>query len=131
MTWFQFVIDFDELWSTVTFVVAMSFILLYSFMTSWWRSPMGSTIVGLDAAVALVVFPTFLNHVFGISILNDRATGVVLIIGLSAVPCIILYRTYIRFRVQYSSMWKNVRARLRDQKSQDQDSPDQSKSDHE
>lgn len=112
MTWFQFVENFNQWWSTITFCTTVFFIVAYSLMASWWKTPMGSTIVGLDAAIACTVFPTFLSHVFGIKIVNDRATGVFLILVLSSVPCIILYRTWVLWRVQHSSLYDRVRARL-------------------
>lgn len=118
MTWMQFVLTFDAWWSTSTFCVAVFFITAYSLMAKWWTTPLGTTLVGLDAAVGITVFPEFLDHVFGISILNDRATGIVLILALTCVPFIILYRTWVLYKVQYSSLWKTVREKLDKKQSQ-------------
>ena len=121
MTWMNFVLTFDEWWSTITFCISAFFIVTYTAIAKWWKSPMGATIVSLDGAVGTVVFPEFLNHVFGISILNDRTTGVVLIVALALVPCTILYRTYILWRVNYSGRWKRIGTRLREHKFKPED----------
>jgi hypothetical protein len=77
---------------------AVFFCLYYTSLIRWWRNPMGSFLVGLDAALGIVLFPDILNQEFGIALpaLTDLRLTVM---GLLLVNIIVLSRIFLLGRL--------------------------------
>lgn len=117
MTWSQFVLDFNKWWSIVTFMSAVLFLSYYTLTAPWWKTPFGRALVAMDFGVGMAVTPGFLFYVFNINIMSDRGTAAVIMVGLTAVPTIIIYRLYTLWAMKHRKFWKNVAEAVKNDRS--------------
>jgi hypothetical protein len=88
----------DEVLIRASFYGALAFVVAYSLMAPWWRSPMGRMIVALDASVALALLPGVLQLDFGVRLpawLLTRITAA----ALTLIPVTILSRMWLLGRL--------------------------------
>lgn len=110
MTWDQFVIMFDNWWSTVTFSMAALFVLYYGLCAPWYRTPFGRALIAIDLGLAVATFPTALLFVFNRNLFDNRVFSWVLIVVASTVPIAIAYRIITMWLVRHSPRWLKIRS---------------------
>lgn len=103
MTWQRFVADYGEIVTLAAFFSAIGFIALYSFVAPWYKSTLGRSIVALDTAVALTVFPSVLHFLFGVTSLQSEAFAFFTLAAFSAIPIIIIWRGWLLWQLQTGS----------------------------
>jgi hypothetical protein len=84
----------------VTFFTAVAFIVLYSVVAPWWRSPLGRNVVALDASISMTLLPSVVHHFFGVSAALDPVFTWFTVISFGLVPCVIAWRAWILLRIQ-------------------------------
>lgn len=109
MSWLQFVTDFDNYWSTITFILAALFVVGYGLGSPWYRSPFGRSMLILDFGLAVATFPAFLNFIFDINLMDNRAMGWIIIISASFIPIAIAYRLYVLWSVRNRKFWRYIK----------------------
>ena len=112
MTFTQFILDYTKWWTIITFMSTILFLTYYTISMPWWATPFGRAIVALDIGIGLAIMPAFLFYVFNIDIMNDRATAVLLMFGLAAVPVMVTYRIYIIWAMKHKKFWQKLRMAL-------------------
>lgn len=109
MTWDQFVVMFDEWWSSVTFVVAAIFVLYYGLAAPWYKTPFGQALIAIDLGLAVATFPTAMYFMFGLNIADNRVLQWVTIVVAAIVPLAIAYRTFTLWKIRNTKFWQNFR----------------------
>lgn len=108
MGWTNFLTDFDKWWIIATFCTSTLFILYYGMGKTWWKTPFGWTLIGMDFGLFLTTLSSFLQYTTGINITNDRTTYIVVIAGLTSIPFIITYRIYLTWQVRHKPFWRQI-----------------------
>lgn len=116
MTWLQFLVDFDNWWGTITFCIAAAFVLAYGLGSPWYRSPFGRSLIILDFGLAVALFPTFLNFVFQVNLVNNRPMGVLVVLAGCCVTLAILYRLLVLWKLRSTAFWKSFRESRQERK---------------
>ena len=81
-------------------VSIVAFIADYSRMASWWRNPVGRTIVVKDILLVLVLIPSVLSLFFTFSRLSSHIAAWVDVALLGALAPVMLWRIVVWRRVQ-------------------------------
>lgn len=97
MTWNQFIQGFDEYWATITFIVATVFVIYYSYVAPWYKTPMGRALVAVDLGLAVATFPTAMLFLFNWPVYNNHIAEVIVMLVAVGVPIAILSRIYTLF----------------------------------
>lgn len=50
------------------FICSAAFVITYSALARWWRSPIGVSLVTLDTGLALALSPAILHRFFGVPV---------------------------------------------------------------
>lgn len=87
----------------VAFCAAVAFIVLYSVIAPWWRSPLGRNVVALDASISLTLLPGVVHHFFGVSTALDPYFAWFTVLAFGAVPLVIAWRAWILCRIQFGA----------------------------
>lgn len=93
----------------VAFFAAVAFIILYSAIAPWWRSPLGRNVVALDASISLTLLPSVIHHTFGVSTALDPIFTWFTVAAFAAVPLVIAWRAWILCRIQFGAPGAGVR----------------------
>jgi hypothetical protein len=84
----------------VAFLASLAFVVVYSLMAPWWRSPIGRALIMLDASLALTLAPSVLHHLTGISIIASTGFAWYYLVTLTMVAASTIWRTWIIYRAQ-------------------------------
>lgn len=84
----------------ITFFASIGFIVLYTILAPWWRSPLGRNLVAFDAALSLTLLPSVVHHTFGVNSALSPAFAWFTVGAFAAVPLVIVWRAWILLRVQ-------------------------------
>jgi hypothetical protein len=103
----------DDVLIRAAFYSALGFVVLYSTMAPWWRSPMGRMIVALDFAIVLTLLPDILMQDFGAD-LPAQVTLRLTAAGIGTVVVTIISRAWLLGRIhswQARLPWKHPHGR--------------------
>lgn len=103
----------DDVLIRAAFYSALGFIVLYSLLAPWYRSPMGRMIVALDFAIVLTLLPGILMQDFGAD-LPVQVTLRLTAAGIGIVVITIISRAWLLGRLhswQVRLPWKHPHGR--------------------
>jgi hypothetical protein len=92
------------------FAASVLFIAVYTVLAPWWRSQIGRSLIVLDTGLALVLAPSVLHRLLGVTITESLPFAWYYLASLALVAGSTLWRTWIVARVQWQA-----RRRPRDQ----------------
>lgn len=84
----------------ITFCTSIAFIVLYSVLAPWWRSPLGRNLIAFDAVLSLTLLPSVIHHALGATSAEDTAFAWFTVSAFAAVPVVIGWRAVIMIRMQ-------------------------------
>jgi len=61
-------VSFDHVSAIVAFFSTLTFLVGYSLLAPWWRSPVGRAVASLDMALLLALLPSALHLLFGLNV---------------------------------------------------------------
>lgn len=84
----------------ITFFTSVAFVLLYTVIAPWWRSPLGRNLIAFDSALSLTLLPSVIHHITGTSSAESPFFAWFTVGAFAAVPCVIVWRAVILIRTQ-------------------------------
>jgi hypothetical protein len=89
----------------VIFWLCVLFITVYSWLAPWWSSTVGRSLVMMDAALAVGIFPDILGRYFHVSIRHTEWVAFLDVACFTVIPLVVLSRVWLVIKVN----WKNER----------------------
>ena len=100
MTQARLLADLTDDMVMVAFFASVLFVVAYTALASWWKSPIGRALVMMDTGLALVLAPLVLHRLLGLTLLTSISYAWYYLLSLSLVAGATLWRTVIIVRVQ-------------------------------
>jgi hypothetical protein len=96
----QAVTTFGEIATLSAFFACVLFVIVYTAVAPWWRTPMGRNIVSLDLVTALALLPSALHWIFSITVYFSEWYAWFSYSAVGLVPVVIAWRAVILVRLQ-------------------------------
>lgn len=90
----------------VAFAASILFLATYTALAPWWRSPIGRSLIALDTGLALVLAPSVLHRVLGLTLVASIGFAYYYLASLALVAGSTLWRTGIVAREQWRARRK-------------------------
>lgn len=110
----QFIMAFDKVWASATFIVATLFVLYYGLFCPWYRTPFGRSIIILDFAVAFACMPTAIWAMTGWDFESNVVLEWLTVVVAVQIPIAIGYRLCVLWGVRHKNFWKKLDAKRGD-----------------
>lgn len=87
------------------FWTSLIFIGVYSYLAPWWKTSMGRSLVIMDAALAIGIFPAILSRYFDLHLVSTEWVAWLDVTCFLVIPLVVLSRIWLVGKVN----WNNVR----------------------
>jgi hypothetical protein len=111
----QLVADLTSDVVMAAFAASVLFIVTYTALAPWWRSQIGRSLIVLDTGLALVLAPSVLHRLLGVTLTTSLGFAWYYLASLALVAGSTLWRTWIVARVQWKARRKPQAGEVRDE----------------
>jgi hypothetical protein len=102
----NFIKVFYDFWAPITLAMSVLFVVVYSILSPWWKSPFGRALVAMESAIGVATVPVLIRVYF--RSYNTSVTEPILLIALVVIPLIIAYRIVILLRTHFSAKYQHL-----------------------
>lgn len=97
----QLVADLTNDVVMLAFAASVLFIVVYSALAPWWRSEIGRALIVMDAGLALVLGPSVLHRLFGLTLVTSIGFAWYYLASIAIVAGSTFWRTYLIAKTQW------------------------------